>query len=277
MTKLKFDLKCAGYCEADGSHALRGTPKGVIPFYATFAYIHHPKHGHILFDTGYTQRFYEETKRFPFSIYAAITKVYIRPDEYASHQMNIQGVSPEEVNYIIVSHFHADHIGGLKDFPNATFICAKSAYDDVRNRKGISALSKGFVPNLMPSDFESRAKFIDIQNASVEDESLGKLYDLFDDESILLCALDGHAKGQIGALLETEKGKVFLVADGAWLKQNYTEYHLPNPIVRLFFDSWKDFKSSLMRIHLYHKKNPETIIIPCHCRETFLEFTNQQK
>ena len=33
-----------------------------IKFHALFAIINHPKLGWILFDTGYTKRFYEETK-----------------------------------------------------------------------------------------------------------------------------------------------------------------------------------------------------------------------
>jgi len=43
---------------------------------------------------------------------------------------------------------------------------------------------------------------------------------------------------------------------------------LPNPIVKLFFHSWSDFKRSLQTVHDYHKANPQTIIVPTHCSET---------
>ena len=269
MKTVKFELKAAGYCEAQHHHAVKGAKKETIRFYATYAHIEHPEHGHILFDTGYTRRFYTATKTYPFKLYAQITKVFIKETEEACQQLKEAGIAPEDIRYIIVSHFHADHIGGLRDFPNARFICSESAYTDVKNRKGVAALSRGFIPELMPTDFHERAQLISTKKGGAHDSILGSMYDLFDDGSILLCGLSGHAKGQIGALLQTDEGKIFLVSDGVWLKPNYTHLQLPHPIVRLFFDSWKDFKSNLNKIHQYHKAHPETLIIPCHCRATY--------
>ncbi len=275
MHKVSLNIASAGYCEANRAHALRKTSRKTIRFYATYAHIQHPVHGHILYDTGYTQRFYEYTKYFPFSIYAKATIVHIRQEEEAKYFLLQKGIHPEDIKYIIISHFHADHIGGLQDFPNAEFICSDAAYEDVKDKQGLSALRRGFIPNLMPTDFQSRARRLSFDSATKEVRYLGKVIDLFMDGSILLCQLGGHAKGQIGALINADK-KVLLVADTAWLKQNYIDLHLPSPIVRLFFDSWKGYKASLYRIHEYHKTNPDTLIVPCHCEDTLRQLTNQQ-
>ena len=274
MTKVKFELKSAGYCESEKHHVLKGAEKKTIKFFATYAHIEHPVHGHILFDTGYTKRFYDATQKLPFSIYAKVTKVYISDEETVISALRQKGVEPEDVNYIIISHFHADHIGGLKDFPSAQFICSKVAWEDVRDRKGMAALKRAFIPSLMPADFVQRAKMIEIDKSEKEVDYLGKVIDLFDDGSILLCQLEGHAKGQIGALIETDEQPVLMVADAAWLRENYLNMHLPSPIVKLFFDSWKNFKKSLQRVHNFHKANPDTVIIPCHCEATFREFND---
>ena len=77
MNKIKFNLASAGYCKALKSHALRKESNQIIKFYATYAHIEHPIHGHILFDTGYTERFYKYTRTYPYKLYARITKVYI--------------------------------------------------------------------------------------------------------------------------------------------------------------------------------------------------------
>lgn len=273
MTKLKFALKSAGYCTANQSHALRGAPNKTIKFFATYGHIVHPIHGHILFDTGYTRRFYTSTLKYPYKIYAKATKVFIEEHEEALTALKHEGIAPEDIKFIIISHFHADHIGGLKDFPNAQFICSKAAYEDIVLRKGLSAVKKGFLPNLLPENFESRTRFLSFEETSLIDPHLGNLIDLFEDRSIQLCALDGHAKGQIGALLQSER-PIFLIADAAWFKANYQQLHLPSPIVRLFFDSWSDFIHSLKKIHTFHKANPETQIIPCHCEETYREWNN---
>lgn len=262
----------AGFCTAKKSHVLKGASKNNIKFFATFGLIEHPSEGYILFDTGYTDSFYSETKKFPFKLYAKATKVYIKKEEEAKEQLLSLNIKPSDIKYIIISHFHADHIGGLKDFPDAKFICSESAYNDIKNKTGISAVKKGFIPNLLPVDFENRVTLLNFSNSNIFDKYLGNQIDLFNDQSILLCELDGHAKGQIGALLNSEQ-KTFLIADAAWLKENYQNLHLPNAIVRIFFDSWKDFKNSLNRVHQYYKANPETLIIPCHCEQTFIEVT----
>ena len=33
------------------------------------------------------------------------------------YQLKEKGISPDEIKYIIISHLHPDHIGGLKFFP----------------------------------------------------------------------------------------------------------------------------------------------------------------
>lgn len=275
MTKVNFHLESAGYCEANRAHALRNTSRKTIKFYATYVHIQHATYGHILFDTGYTRRFYECTKNFPFSLYTNATIVHISEENEAKYTLLRKGVHPEQINFIIISHFHADHIGGLRDFPNAQFICSELAYEDVKNRKGFSAVRRGYLPDLMPEDFELKTRFLSFNSASKNVDKLGKVIDLFDDGSILICELGGHAKGQIGALLNADK-KTLLVSDAAWLKENYTKLHLPSPIVRLFFDSWKDYKISLKKIHEFHRAFPEVQIIPCHCEETFQNLNHKR-
>ena len=276
---MNVDLKIskAGSCMAGGNHAERGAPRKNIQFNAMFALIEHSEKGYILFDTGYTQRFFEGAKKFPYQIYAGITKVNLKKEEEVVHQLKAKGIKADEVKYIIISHFHADHIGGLKDFPNAQFICTKVGYEDVRGKAGFSGLIRAFMPNLMPKDFEDRCRFVEVEKGTIIHPSLGKMVDVFGDGTIKMCALDGHALGMIGILVATPKREVFLVSDAAWLKSNYEDLKLPHPIVKLFFYSWKDFKMNIQRIHTFYKNNPETLIVPSHCMETYMELPQDLK
>ena len=43
----------------------------------------------------------------------------LRPEEAAMRQIEALGLEPNDVRHIIVTHFDADHIGGLSDFPQA--------------------------------------------------------------------------------------------------------------------------------------------------------------
>ena len=268
MRKVRLSLNYAGYCLSKESHAIRGGKNRDIKFHALFGLIHHPDKGLILFDTGYTPEFYRATRNFPSKIYALATKVHIKPEETVAVQLQRLQISPEEIKHVIISHFHADHIGGLKDFPNAYFYCSRLAYEEVLRTNKTWAFRKGILMTLIPEDFGRRVKFVEEFAPSSIHSIMGREYDLFRDQSLLLYDLPGHARGQLGLRIQTAKKEYFLIADVCWLKKSYKEMVLPNPVVRLFFDSWKDFKTTLGKVHQFHLSYPSSVIVPTHCEES---------
>lgn len=46
----------------------------------------------------------------------------MKPEWELSHQLDVHGVSPEDVQRIILTHLHYDHAGNCEFFPNAEFI-----------------------------------------------------------------------------------------------------------------------------------------------------------
>lgn len=268
MKAIKLYLNYAGHCFANAKHVTKGDKDEMIKFHALFALLHHPEKGWILFDTGYTSRFYESTKSYPNRIYANATKVVVTDTDEIKNQIKSIGLETSDIQHIIISHFHADHIGGLKDFNNATIYCTKKAYQKVKEISDLFAFSKGILKDLIPDDIEERLVFIEDFSTSNQDDIFGVTYDLFQDDSVRVYNLPGHAAGQIGVEFETQKEKYFLVADSCWDERAYKEGKLPNSIVRLFFDSWKDYKDSLEKIISYHKKFPDVIIVPTHCSKT---------
>ena len=245
MKKVKLYLNYAGHCFAKENEAIQGGRKQKIAFQALWGLIEHPEKGWILYDTGYTERFFDATKRFPNKIYALITKVVINPENEVKAQLERHNISALDIKHVIITHFHADHVAGLIDFPNATFYASQAAMDQVINIPRAIAFSKGILKSLIPDDLKSRTNIIENICSPIHDDLLGTKYDLFGDESLMAVALPGHAAGQIGLLLETERKQYFLIADACWLRKSYEELILPHPIVKLFFHSWADFKQSL--------------------------------
>lgn len=268
MKKIKLHLNYAGYCWAKENDAIKGGRKQEIKFHALWGLIKHPDKGYILYDTGYTDRFYHATKKFPNKIYGLITKVEVKKEDEIVNQLVAQGISPLEIKHIIITHFHADHVGGLKDFEQAQIYTSRKAYEHTVKLKNSLAFTKGVLKDLIPKNLSNRIIFVENFGKKINDETFGHKYDLFSDNSIHIYNLPGHAAGQIGVFLETEKKSYFLIADACWLKKSYVDYVLPNPIVKLFFHSWKDFKDSLWKIHTFHKENSSVIIVPTHCSET---------
>jgi glyoxylase-like metal-dependent hydrolase (beta-lactamase superfamily II) len=265
MKKVDLHLSVSGFCLAKESHAIRSGKNNNIHFHALWGLIKHPSKGLILFDTGYTRRFYDLTAAYPSKVYAKLTKVNINEENEVSTQLNRNEVNPMEIEHVIISHFHADHVGGLKDFPNANFYCSKAAYEQFSSIPNIISFSKGILKKLIPDDFKDRLKFIEDISEQNRHEIFKKTFDLFGDGSLEIVQLPGHAAGQIGLILETNRTHYFLVADAVWLRETYEFGILPNQIVRLFFHSWRDYKASLNQIRTYSQTHPETKIIPSHC------------
>ncbi len=276
MQNCKLYLNYAGYCIAKAHHAVRGEPKMDIKFHALFGLIKHPTKGWILFDTGYTNRFFEATKYFPNKIYALTTKVFIQEKDELKQQLLKIGIQPKDIKHIIISHFHADHIGGLRDFENATIYCSEVAYQQVKSMARLLAFSKGILKSLLPSDIETRLQFIEKISMTTNDKIFGTIYDLFNDNTIIVYKLPGHAAGQIGIRLQTEKAQYFLIADAVWNEKAYKYLMLPHPIVKLFFDSWKDSKKTIYNIKAFYESNPEVIIVPTHCETTTRNFVDNK-
>lgn len=271
MKKTKLFLQYAGHCLAKASHAVKGDPRQDISFRAMFGLIQHPELGWILFDTGYTRRFFHATRFFPNKLYALITKVFIREEEEVKSQLQRAGIQAEEIRHIIISHFHADHIGGLKDFPQARFYCSATAWEQVKRIPTRLAFSKGILHHLIPEDFENRVQFVEHSDC-VQDEVLGPVYDLFGDASMQVFSVPGHAAGQLGIKLQTEKNTCLLVADACWDRRAYQQLALPHPVVKLVFDSWTEYKNSVFRLRNYHHTFPDHLIIPSHCYRSYEQF-----
>jgi len=277
MRPVNLWLHHAGYCVAQERHALRSGRNVPIRFHALFGVIRHPDHGVILFDTGYAPRFFDATRRLPGRIYAMLTPVTLAPHETAAATVEAAGIAPADVRHIIVSHLHADHVGGLRDFPNATFYLSREALhlaQSVRHSP-FRALQHGILPAMLPDDFLSRTCVIEDFAKPHDDAHLGTGWDLFGDDALVLYALPGHAAGQMGLRLDTPHGKWFLVADAIWLHDTLETGTLPHPATRLFFASWSDYVQTVDRLRAYQRAHPDVRLIPTHCQATTLPLVGE--
>src|SRR5690625_2444699 len=83
----KITIMNAGFCTIKRSYLIKGTDSSNVSVPALFFLIEHPIHGNILFDTGYSTRYFEATKNFPFSLMNKITPVKITEKENAINQL----------------------------------------------------------------------------------------------------------------------------------------------------------------------------------------------
>ncbi|HEU5011227.1 MAG TPA: MBL fold metallo-hydrolase [Roseiflexaceae bacterium] len=259
-----------GYCLASEHHLVRGGARRTIECHSLVALLQHPTHGWLLWDTGYAPRLLDVTRGWPFRLYRVATPLRITPSRAVVDQLGDFGITPRDMRWIICSHFHADHIAGLHDFPDAQFIATRAAYEDVAARRGLQALRRAFVPALMPEDFATRARLLD-EPTGPELPALGPTYDLFDDGSLLLVPLPGHARGQVGMLVRTDNRPLFFVADGAWMRRSIREQRPPHPITSLVVDDMDAVRATLERLHAFSAACPDVTLVPTHCPEAYAQ------
>ncbi len=264
-----------GYCTASEHHLIRGGRRLTIRIHAVVALLHHPRHGWFLFDAGYAPRLIDATARLPFRLYRWATPMHLAPELSAVAQLQRFGIGPDDVKTVLLSHFHADHVAGVRDFPSARFVTTRTAYDDVKERCGWRALRRGFVPSLLPDDFSEGVVLLD-RFTGGDLDGLGPIHDLWGDGSVRLVELPGHARGQFGMLVEAEQGPLFFVADGCWLSRNYRENLPPHWLTHFLVDDKHAVRDTVARLHHFAKRNPGVTLIPTHCPETFRQFVGQE-
>lgn len=266
-----FTLLSAGYCLNHENLSLQGGRRIEIRFPAMVGVIRHPQHGVILFDTGYSQRFFEETRSFPQSVYARLTPVFLREEEPIARQLAARGIRPEEVGLVILSHFHADHTAGARDFPNARFVCYEQTYRQLRRMGSLRQLVNAYLPGLLPSDFESRTEALEHGRVVELPERFRPFttgVDLLGDRTLVAVDLPGHALGHFGVLVDAQPTPYFLVGDACWHSKSYQEDRMPHWLPqRLLFTDRHAYRDSLHRMHELHKGNPNLVIVPAHCGE----------
>lgn len=281
MLGLAVDLLTAGYCVHSEKITVRNRTFRKKKFPAMAALIKHPVKGYILFDTGYTSRFFSETAAWPLSVYRYITPVYLQKGESLVEQLHLKGIEADQVRYVILSHFHADHIGGCKDFSQATFIAHEDAYNAVKNLTGIKALRVAFIKNLLPKDFTDRLLLISDKNAislPAVHRPFEYGFDIFEDASLFLVPLSGHTTGQLGLIIPNSvTGGYFLIADACWQKCSYSKLIPPHWLAKLITANWSEYMGTLKKIHNYAKANPEIAVVPSHCSETLEEIARVPK
>ncbi|ETO49338.1 metallo-beta-lactamase [Yersinia pestis S3] len=149
-----------GYCTHLACMALKGAPFRVCKFPARACLIEVDGH-RWLWDTGYATWFEQYTQSGVFRLYRQVTPVYFDPAQSLVTQLREQGYVNRDIHGLILSHFHADHIAGLRDFSDLTFICSGDGWHKTRELRGVAALRQAFIPGLIPESFESSLQFIE--------------------------------------------------------------------------------------------------------------------
>jgi glyoxylase-like metal-dependent hydrolase (beta-lactamase superfamily II) len=123
-------------------------------------------------------------------------------------------IKPQQVKYVGISHFHADHTSQLPSLPDATLLIGQ------REWQALTA------PEPMPGANVGAFKHWISEGGKVEPQPADK--DVFGDGTVIILRTPGHTPGHQSLLVRLkEKGPVILAGDAAHFHENYDSNGVP--------------------------------------------------
>lgn len=223
----------AGHCNHYACVAYRNAGRAKHRFPAR-AFLISTRSGPFLWDTGFA-RHYADGCRGLFRIHGWLAPADYHEDSDAlATQLRACGVRPQDLRGLVMSHLHADHIAGVRDFPEVPLWAAAEAADLALSAKGLKAFVCGYMPSLMPHDTDDRLRRIETLQlvplpAELAPFKLG--WDISGTGELLIVPLPGHAFGHIGAFIQTDAGWVMLASDASWSHEAYRDEAGPAPLM----------------------------------------------
>lgn len=307
MTAVSLKMLRVGHCRHLECMAARGGRWTPVDFPALCGLIRHPTRGWMLYDTGYAGHFFDATATFPERLYRDALPVSLPAAEVLVTQLAGFGLTPADIGTVIVSHYHGDHIAGLRDFPNARFIALRadtehfaaltscppgSPKDNLpppgggTASKAVSGAQKygkrwratlgGHLPDLLPPDYFDRLDAADACPQHALPDWLAPFetgLDLLGDGSLLGVPLPGHSHGQLGLFMPDADGRpAFLVADACWSLPALREGRLP---LALFINADRPgFLRSFAGLNRIARRETAVALLPSHCTAAWEAYKN---
>jgi N-acyl homoserine lactone hydrolase len=131
-------------------------------------------------------------------------------------------VSPDQVRYVGISHYHPDHSGQANFFPKSTLLIGKGDWDELTATQP--------PPGVDPAVFATwRAPFAPWLAGGGKVEMLtGTDKNVFHDGTVVMLSTPGHTPGHHSLLVRlSEMGYVLLTGDAAHFRENYERNGVP--------------------------------------------------
>jgi glyoxylase-like metal-dependent hydrolase (beta-lactamase superfamily II) len=176
-------------------------------------YVIEHSNGIVLFDTGQDRASVTDPGYFPDGptglIYRRLARFHVSDDETLTAGLARLGHRPADVSTAVISHLHQDHIGGVREIPNAELLVSAEEWQSLHRPM---AEPRGLlrdhinVPGLRWSPVE----LTPLDDPSLAPFTTGR--DLFGDGSLVLLPTPGHTRGSMSMLVRRPEAVPLLLA-----------------------------------------------------------------
>jgi N-acyl homoserine lactone hydrolase len=230
----------------------------IVPIHAYL--IDHPKSGLILVDTGINGEQARKHGRY----YKGVMHYVLDEDEYLlteeqelPAQVERLGYRSEDIRTVILTHFHEDHVGGLRYVPEAKVAASQAEWQALKMK------AFGFVPIVYRPSISAVKVWEPVSFTSGPFHSFDTSQDLLGDGSVILLPTPGHDPGHLCVLARMDGYDLLITGDIM-----YTLRHLAVDEVRAILFGGKFLEQqqvdSIRRIRQLRQALPNMVIVPGH-------------
>ena len=134
---------------------------------------------------------------------------WVMSEEESGAQLRKIGLNPEDVRWVIMTHMHGDHAGGLPHFPKSQIMMSREEIDLATSRFGPL---QGYLNNHYPKWLKPR----EVTFGAGAWESFASSASLTRDGAIRIVPTPGHTKGHISVAIEDGYSLIFVAGDAAY-------------------------------------------------------------
>lgn len=174
--------------------------------------IEHPE-GLIVVDTGETARVAEPGYLPRWHPYFRLgVREWVEEGEEAGPALRRLGLDPADVRWVVMTHLHTDHAGGLAHFPESEILVSS---DELKAASGAMGKLRGFLPHRWPEWFRPR-------QVDFPDRAFGpfpRSVSLTEAGDVHLVPTPGHTPGHLSVVLEEDEVAIFFAGDASYTEE----------------------------------------------------------
>ncbi|MFN7163340.1 MAG: MBL fold metallo-hydrolase [Hyphomonas sp.] len=214
----------------------------------------HARAGTCLIDTGYSARVTRGARSLPLTLYAGILRPALTADA-------LPGSLPD-VQTILLTHLHADHVSALRDYPEARLIGDGEALDHFLAVGAFGRTQHGVFRELLPPDLRGRLTPLESFATVTAPFGLGQARDVFGDGEVLAVPLPGHMRGHTGYLFAKQSPAILYAGDADWLARAIREDRSPGAPARWILDDPEAGRETAARLNRFAAAGGRIVL--CH-------------
>jgi glyoxylase-like metal-dependent hydrolase (beta-lactamase superfamily II) len=216
--------------------------------------------GLVLFDTGQDRASVTDSDYFPAGFnglfYRRLARFNIGPADTLTEQMSRLGYSIADVQKVVLSHLHQDHIGGLRELLHADIILSDEEWADMLkpNPEGRGILRKHIdIPGLK----WNRVSFAPTDNPALA--PFTESIDLMGDGSLVLLPTVGHTPGSLSLLVRRKEGMPLLMVGDLTYASELLEQGQISGV-----GNKAQLRASTAKVNALKAKLPGLTLLPAH-------------